>query len=233
VSVSTKVRQDRRPRLDQAGVTIVELLVVIGIASALLVSFFTVSIYMYGDTLRSSLYSQLASESQSILRSVVEELRQSSAIHQSNQNPDTNAPGGQWTTSNSNLILIISTPALDSSNNFILNPSTGYPYENEIVYFTSSGRLYKRYLANSAASGNSRKTTCPQASATSSCPPDILMSSNFKTLSFVFYDQDDAVTTNVTTARSIKLLITMERRSYGKTLTFDNTIRITMRNLST
>lgn len=221
-----------RQRLNQGGVTIVELLVVIGIASVLLLSFMTVSIYMYGDTIRSSLYAQLATESETVLRSVVEELRQSSSIRTSNANPDANAPGGAWTTSNSNLILIISTPALDSSNNFIINPSTGYPYQNEIVYFASGSQLYKRYLANPSAIGNTRKTTCPQAASNSSCPADILMSNNFKTLDFVFYDQDDAITTTIPNARSIKLLLQMQRKTYGKTLTFDNTIRITMRNLA-
>lgn len=219
--------------LNQAGVTIVELLVVIGICSVLLLSFMTVSVYMYGDTIRSSLYAQLATESETVLRSVVEELRQSSAIHTSNANPDANAPGGAWTTSNSSLILIISTPALDAGNNFIVNPTTGYPYENEIVYFATGNKLYKRYLANPAAAGNIRKTTCPQASSSASCPADVLMSSNFKTLNFVFYDQDDNVTTTISSARSIKLLLKMQRTTYGKTLTFDNTIRITMRNLST
>lgn len=233
VNTSNKPLQAVVKRLNQAGLTIVELLVVIGVASVLLIAFFTVSIYMYGDTVRSSLYAQLASESQLILRSVVEELRQSSAIRETNQNPDANAPGGTWTTSNSNLILIISTPALDSSNNFIVNPDTGYPYENEIVYFTNSGRLFKRYIANAAAIGNNRKTSCPQAVSSDSCPPDVLMSSNFKDLNFVFYDQDDTQTTSIAASRSIKLLIQMERKAYGKTLTFDNTIRITMRNLST
>lgn len=218
-------------RLNQAGLTVVELLVVIGISSVLLVVFTTISISLYGDTVRSSLYAQLAGESQSVLRSVVEELRQSSAIQSNNQNPDTNAPGGTWTTSNTNLILIISTPALNSSNNFIINPGTGYPYNNEIVYFTAGKNLYKRFLANPSALGNARQTTCPHASASSSCPPDILMSSNFEDLNFVFYDQDDVVTTTISSARSIKLFIQMERRTFGKTLTFDNNIRITMRNI--
>lgn len=220
-------------KLNQAGLTVVELVVVVGIASVLLLSFVTVSIYLYGDTVRTSLYSQLAGESQTILRSVVEELRQSSAIHTSNENVDANAPGGTWTTSNSNLILIISTPALDESNNFIIDPDTGYPYENEIVYFSSGNNLYKRFIANTAATGNSRQTTCPQSLSSSSCPPDILMSGNFEDLSFTFYDQDNVITTNIASARSIHLFIQMERRTYGKTLTFDNNIRITMRNLST
>lgn len=215
---------------NQAGVTIVELLVVIGIASVLLLAFTTISIYMYGDTVRSSLYAQLGTESQSVLRSVVEELRQSSSVRTTNANPDSNSPSGGWTTSNSALILIISTPALDAGNNFILDVNTGNPYQNEIVYFTSGTQLYKRIIANAVAPGNAEKTTCPQASASSSCPPDILMTSNFKTLDFIFYDQDDAVTTNIPDARSIRLLIQLERRTFGKTLQFDNAMRMTIRN---
>ena len=230
MSVSIKRHFKPLRLLNQAGVTIVELLVVIGIASALLVAFMTVSIYMYGDTVRTSLYAQLATESQTVLRSVVEELRQSSSIRTSNTNADANAPGGAWTTSDTNLILIISTPALDSSNNFIIDTNTGYPYQNEIVYFASGTKLYKRYLANNSATGNTRTTTCPQAAASASCPTDVLMSNNFKTLNFVFYDQDDNITSNIPSTRSIKLFIQMERTNYGKTLTFDNNIRITIRN---
>ena len=215
-------------RLNQIGLTIVELLVVIGVSSALLIAFMTVSIYVYGDTIRASMQSRLATESQVILRSVVEELRQSSSIRTSNANPDANAPSGGWTTSNANLILIISTPALDSSNNFITDTNTGYPYQNEIVYFASGNQLYKRTLANQNATGNTEKTTCP--TATASCPADILMSSNFKTMNFIFYDQDDAVTNSIPNARSIKLLIEMEKGVYGKTINFNNDIRITIRN---
>jgi type II secretory pathway pseudopilin PulG len=230
VLASIKRLFNKKRPLGQGGVTIVELLVVIGISSILLVSFMTVSVYMYGDTVRTSLYSQLATESQTVLRSVVEELRQSSSIRSSNANPDANAPSGAWTTSNSNLILIISTPALDSSNNFIIDTNTGYPYQNEIVYFASGNTLYKRFLANPSATGNTRQTTCPQSGSSSTCPPDIIMSTNFKTLNFIFYDQDDAVTTSIPNARSIKLFIQMERKTFGKTLQFDNNIRITIRN---
>ena len=227
---SIKHRLHIHKALNQAGVTIVELMVVIGICGALIVSFMTVSVYMYGDTVRTSLYAQLATESQTVLRSVVEELRQSSSIRTSNANTDANAPGGGWTTSNSSLILIISTPALDSSNNFIIDSDTGNPYQNEIVYFASGNNLYKRFLGNTAAVGNTRTTTCPQASSSPSCPPDILMTAHFKALDFVFYDQDNTVTTTIPNARSIRLFIQTERKTYGKTLTFDNNIRITIRN---
>ncbi len=217
-------------QLNQAGVTLVELLVVIGVASALFLTFTTIGIYLYGDTVRTSLYAQLATESQSVLRSIVEELRQSSSIRTTNANTDANAPSGGWTTSNSNLILIISTPVLNSSNQFVINAATGDPYQNEIVYFTSGSNLYKRFIGNTAAPGNTRTTTCPVASQTSTCKADILLTSNFKTMNFVFYDQDDAVTTTIPDARSIKLLVKLERKTFGKSLVFDNNMRITIRN---
>lgn len=228
-NIKTKIRYRSR-KLNEAGVTLVELLVVIGVASALFVSFTTVGVYLYGDTVRSSVYSQLATESQAVLRSVVEELRQSSSIRTSNANTDINSPGGGWNTSNSNLILIISTPVVNSSNTFVINPLTGDPYQNEIVYFNASGKLYKRYIAASGATGNTRKTTCPASSANSACPPDVLLTDNFKSMSFTFYDQDDAITASIPDARSIKLLVSMERKAFAKTLKFDNTMRITIRN---
>lgn len=228
-SIKNRLLTNRLLR-DESGISIVELMVVVGISSVLLVAFMTVSIYLYGDTIRTSIYSQLATESETVLRSVVEELRQSSSIRTNNSNPDANAPSGGWTTSNANLILIISIPAVDSNNNFIIDSDTGYPYQNEIVYFASGTKLYKRFLANPSAPGNARKTTCPAVSASSSCPPDIQMSDHFKTMNFIFYDQDDNVTTSISSARSIKLFIQMQRTSYGKTLQFDNNIRITIRN---
>lgn len=215
---------------NQAGFTVVELATTTAIASMLILTFVTVSLYMYGDTIRATLYSQLATESQNILRSVVEELRQSSSIRSSNANPDPNAPGGGWSTSNSNLILIISTPALDSSNNFIMNSDTGYPYQNEIVYFVSGNTLYKRTLVDTNATGNAEQRSCPITLQSATCPADIVMSQNFNTLNFVFYDQNDAVTTTIANARSIKLILQMQKQSFGKTLHFDNTIRITIRN---
>jgi type II secretory pathway pseudopilin PulG len=214
----------------ESGLTIVELVVVTAIAGLLIASTLTVMLFFYGDTLRANLQSQLAVESQGILRSVVEELRLSSGIKASNTNDDPNAPAGGWTTSNSDLILIISTPVLDSSNEFIFDPLTGSPYQNEIVYFAVDNILYKRFLANTDASGNTMKTSCPHSSASPSCPPDVELSQNFETMNFMFYDQDNNSTTVLANARSIEITIEMLRAAFGKDIEFDNNIRITLRN---
>jgi hypothetical protein len=151
-------------------------------------------------------------------------------VRATNANTDPNAPAGGWTTSNASLVLIIATPVIDTTNNFVINPSTGEPYQNEIVYFANGNTLYKRYLADINAPGNRFKTSCPAALATAACPADVKLSNAFKTMNFTFYDQDDAQTTDLSAARSINMTIHMEHKTFGDTLTFTNNIRITLRN---
>ncbi len=214
----------------QAGLTVAELVVAIVIIGLLVVPATVLLINFYGETIKNSVQAKLAVESEAVLNAVVEELRVSSGVRDSNTITDPNAPTGGWTTSNSSLVLIISTPVTDNSNNFIIDTDTGAPYQNELVYFSSNGKFYKRYLANPNATGNRYKTSCPVTSATASCPADVLLSDHFKTMSFVFYDQDDAVTTTLANARSIKLMLQMEQQSFGRTINFTNNIRITLRN---
>jgi prepilin-type N-terminal cleavage/methylation domain-containing protein len=214
----------------QQGMTIIELLVVIAVISILIVPATYFIIYFYGGVLKNSIRANLAIESSSLLRSVVEELRVSSGVRSANTIADANAPAGGWTTSNSSLVLIVATPVLDNSNNYVIDSSTGDPYNNEIVYFVTGNTLYKRYLADTAATGNRYKTSCPTALASAGCPPDIILSNHFQDMSFVFYDQDDAVTTTLTSARSMKLVLDMQRQAFGETIGFQNDIRITMRN---
>lgn len=225
-----KNKVGRACRLNQRGMTIAELLVVTAVSSLLVIPLLTVVLFFYGDALKNNLQSKLAVESQNILRSIVEELRVSSGIRASNSITDTNAPGGNWNTGNASLILIISTPVLDNSNNFVIDSLSGDAYQNEIVYFATNGTLYKRYLSNAAAAGNRFKTSCPEALATDICPADVVLSNHFEAMNFVFYDQDDVITTTLSDARSIKLLIEVKRRAFGRELEYDNSIRITMRN---
>lgn len=226
------IKRLKLTKLRQSGVSIVELLVVTAVAGLLVTTAMTVMLFFYGDTLRANMQSQLAVESQNLLRNVVEELRVSSGIRENNQITDDNQPGG-WTTDNDSHILIISTPVLDSNNEFVIDQNgTGGPFQNEIVYFVEGQTLYKRYLANDHPdiTDNSMRTSCPEGTVTSSCPPDVTMSENFEDMNFVFYDRDDNPTTVHADAKSIELGIEMNRRSFGKDIEFDNDIRITLRN---
>ena len=147
--------------------------------------------------------------------------------------PDTNTSGGKWTTSDSNLVLIIATPAYDSSNQYIPNPAGGI-FNNEIVYYADGNKLYKRYLAPSGSTGNRIKTSCPPTAASATCPEDVLLTTHFKDLSFIFYDQDNALipqpTGDASLARSVEFRIDMEERAFGSIVRYNNKIRMTMRN---
>ncbi|MGH7196793.1 MAG: PilW family protein [Candidatus Saccharimonadales bacterium] len=214
----------------ESGTTLVELLIATAIIGLLIVPTVVVMVYFYGGTVKNSTSAKLAVESQNVLRLMVEELRVSSGVRDTNTIFDANGPSGGWTTSVANLVLIVSTPVMDNNNNYVMNPATGAPYQNETVYFASNGTLYKRYLANASAPGNRFKTSCPEASATATCPPDVVLSNHFKDMTFIFYDQDNIQTSTLAAARSIQMAIQMEQKAYGHTITFDNNIRITLRN---
>lgn len=211
---------------NQRGFTIVELLITIVVAGLLVGALLTVTFTFYGNTIRNSNEARLAVESQNILRSIVEELRISSGVRSSNQN----GIAGEWTTSNASLVLIIASPALNSNGQFVTNSTTGERYINELVYYASGNKLYKRYIvpAGSVADGNRNQTSFTPGSG--NYPEDVLLSSNFKSLSFVFYDQDNNVTTTLADARSIALTINMEQAAYGTSVKYNNTIRMTLRN---
>lgn len=214
----------------QAGFTLPEILVTVTTVGLLVGPVIVGTFFFYSSMIVSGQQTQLAVESQSILHATVEELRVGSGVRDTNMVPDAHAPPEGWTTSNDNLVLIIATPAMDASDEYIINSLTGEAYQNEIIYYATDNTLYKRFLAHPDATGNKRLSTCPAASTTPACPADVVLSENFKTMNFVFYDQDNLETIDLNTARSIKLLISMERRDFGRTITYDNNIRITIRN---
>lgn len=212
---------------NERGFTVVEVLVIVVLIGLLFTPVIGGLFFFYGNTVASTRQTQLALDSQNLVRSISESLRTAAAVRTSNAISDPNGGGG-WTTSDVNNVLVVATPALNASNQFITNAGT--PYQNELVYFVSNGALYRRSLANTSASGNSMTRTCPAASVSPTCPADAVFSTKVKNIGLTFYDQAGVVTTTLANARSVQLLVQMEDKLFGKTLTFDNTIRITLRN---
>ena len=212
------------------GFTIIELLISISIAGILTLVITMIMVYFYGDILRSQATAELAIESQTILRKIVDDTRLADAIRTTNQISDANAPVGGWTTNDPSDILIIATPAVTSARDIIYDPSDKLPYENEAIYFKANGTFYRRILKNTNAAGNTAVTTCPAAAVTPTCPQDTTLSTNLNNLSFTFYDINNATTPNATLARSISVTVNVQRKIYGTATVFDNTIRTTLRN---
>lgn len=214
----------------QSGFSLVELLMAVAISSILSTVLVAFTLTYVADVFRSRTAAELAVESHFVLQTMIEDIRLADGIAISNDITDVNAPVGGWTTSDTSNRIIINSPAITSSRDIIYDESTGYPYRNQFIYFISGTILYKRVLSNTGASGNSAVTTCPPSSVSSSCPGDKDYTSNIENLTLVFYDIDNIVTTDPAAARSVKIGIVMSRKTFGKSITLNNTIQTTLRN---
>lgn len=213
------------------GFTTVELLVVLSVMMIISLTVFGVATGFFNTLTRNNARTEMTVASQNLLRSTVENLRYGDGIRQTNQIADSNAPVGGWNTSNSSFVVIIAVPALDSSNNYIIDDDTGSPYMNELVYYKNGSTLMRRRLANPNATGNNVLTSCPPAIATNSCPADITMADYVKSMLFTLYDQDGVQTNTPSEARSINIRLEMQRYSNtSKPIDLTTNLRVTLRN---
>ena len=208
-----------------AGFTIIELLIAVSVAAIVSAILVTICVELYGTTVKQQIYSEMIVESQQVLVKMLDDVRFSDTILAANSIADPNNAGG-WTTSAPTLV--VGEPAYDSTRKLIYDPSTSYPYKNNIIYFLSGSTMYRRVLKNTNATGNVAITTCP--SAVASCPKDIELATRVASLSFIFYDSDNNVTATSTSARSVQVSIVMSSKTFGQTISLTNTLRGTLRN---
>lgn len=217
-------------RKSQTGMTVVELIVGITIGSVLLLAFMVAMTNYFVLITKNNAAIDMASDSQNLLRATVEALRVGDGVRQTNSISDPNAPSGGWNTSNVSFVIVIASPALDSSHNYIIDPSTGEPYMNELVYYKSNTSLVERRLANPGASGNSLLTSCPASLSSPSCPPDKQLADFVKSMTFAFYDQNNNLTIDPSLACLIKIDLSLDRNVFGSAISLNNNIQVTLRN---
>lgn len=212
----------------QRGFTIVELLIAVSVASIASILILSAFVYMYGSLLREQTRAQMVLESQVFLKRMVDDIRVANQMLTTNNLSDAYEPSGGWLTSDPANILVLTQPVTDENKDFIFDTTTGYPYQNEVVYFGSGASMYRRTLANDSAVGNSAITTCP--ANTVGCQGDVKLLDNLQNMLFIFYDINDVVTTVPENARSVELSINLTKRVYGETITIANKTRVTLRN---
>lgn len=217
-------------RLSQKGFTLAELVISISIIGIISVSILTITTNYFATMTRNNTLIEMTVSAQNLLRATVEQIRYGAGVRQTSTITDTNAPPGGWTTSNSAFVIVIAVPALDANRNYIVDPDTGYPYNNELVYFKQGTTLYRRALAHPDATGNALKTSCPAANASTTCPADIELLENMNDMVFTLYDQDNNITTDPLLARSVSISLNMYKDSFGAPLTLDLNTRTTLRN---
>jgi len=217
-------------RFRQAGFTLVEVITVVTVIGIVGVVFLGLLVNYFVVINRNDELTNMTVDSQNLLRSTVENIRFGDGVRQTNQIADANAPVGGWTTSNTNFVIVLAVPAETTARDYIIDPSTGSPYMNELVYYKNGSTLMERQLANPNASGNNLTTTCPASFVSSTCPPDIQLAKYVNTMTFTLYDQNAAITTDSTQARSIKITLNMQRNAPTSPINLTTTTQVTLRN---
>lgn len=214
----------------QSGYTLPELVVVFTVFGILSVGLLGIFVNYFAVIMRNNALVDMTVSAQGFLSASEENIRYGAGVRQTSLLPDANAPSGGWNTSNTTFVIIIAVPAIDTARNYINDPATGNPYNNELVYYREGDLLLQRVLANPEAIGNSTVTTCPRASAIPGCPPDRELLQNLDTIDFVFYDQQDSITPDPLLARSVAINLTTTKVMLGDSVSLDNTVRVTFRN---
>lgn len=217
-------------RSSAGGFTIPELTVSMTVFGIMLVGLLSASTYFFTNIIRNNTMVEMTVEAQNLLRSTVEELRYGAGVRETNTVSDPNTPAGGWNTSNAAFVIIIAVPAINTSGDYIVDPDTGSPYNNELVYFKSGSILFKRTLAHPDATGNRLKTSCPEAIASPSCPADRKLAETLNVMDFTLYDQDNTATTDPLLARSVKIDLSLQKDTFGGPVALDTSIRVTLRN---
>lgn len=215
---------------DQGGFTLVELTVVVSVTAIVAVVFLGVVSNYFVVITRNNELTDMTINAQNLLRTTVENIRYGNGVEQTNTISDPNAPAGGWNTNNTSFVIVIPVPSENSSKDYIIDPSTGSPYMNELVYYKSGTTLMERILANPNAVGDTLQTSCPPSLATPSCPADKTLASYVSSMTFVLYDQNAATTSTPSLARSININLTMQRNAPVSPLSLNTNIRVTLRN---
>ncbi len=219
-------------RLDTSGFTLVEALVSIVVTTMIVL---VLTNYMLSNLQQSTLATNrdtLIKETEQSLDLAGNDIRLSANADQNNRWQDANSPGGSgnqygWQSNSSTLVL--ATAAKKQSGSIIFSDPANYITEkNNIVYFVQNGTLYKRVIA-APVSGNAAVTTCPAASATSSCPADKELLHNVSAFTVTYLDGQNQSVSPVD-ARSIELHVIVTKKVFGQPVNADYTTRMVFRN---
>lgn len=219
-------------KLNDTGMSVVELLVVLTVTTTLVLIITGFLITNLQQSTLATARGNILRETEQSLDLAANDIRLSANADTNNRWPDVNSPTGgtnQYSWQSNGTTVVLATAAENSSGAVIFSDSKNYITEkNNLVYFVKNGTLYKRTIA-SPVTGNSAKTSCPIALATASCPADKELLHDVTAFGVTYKDgQNNSVTP--TDARSIELSVTVSKPLYGKNVSVDYKTRMVFRN---
>jgi prepilin-type N-terminal cleavage/methylation domain-containing protein len=202
-------RSGAHARKDQAGFTLPELVVVLGVTALFvsLILYFGISYWRYGLTLASdsdTLVTRL--NIQDYLREQVGTsaglINQNSLPDNTALNPDTTIPGDNYwqkihattqtytaTGSGTTPLLYYKRFSVNTSNTYIMNGSQ--PYEDEFILYLDNAnkQVLVRSIANTGAPSNKLVTSCAPAAATTACPADKVIATDISSITTRYFSR--------------------------------------------
>lgn len=231
----------------EKGFTLVELLVIMPIVLVTVIAGVTFLFNEYGGLVKQSGQLNLQLDAQNILFGLQDDLWYAN-LFTSDKNDnlvDTYAPSGGWKFNTNPRTLIISSPALTTSQRdpdrtpVYINESTCDPpdgdgdnsvlYDN-IIYFVSGTNLYKRVLTAPSTMDTCGtpyvKQTCPSNHASGSCPADTILTDKLNTFSVTYYDTGNNTTNTPESAESVQVSLTLKDKAFAEDITASTSLRL-------
>jgi type II secretory pathway component PulJ len=214
--------------------TLVELAIamsIMGILTLMVADFYANRLIDYNRNFTQTI---LQSNTKQAIDTMERDIRASTGVEQNSTWPDANSPGGiPWVSDSATpSTVVLSVPSRNNSGGLIYNdPATHNSVKtDDVVYFVGTGNaLYRRLIANPDPT-NAAKTTCPQASASSSCPADAKVVEDVASLLAVYFDTNNVMTATPSQAYSIQITLKQSRISFGRTFSNSLTSQATLRN---
>lgn len=197
-------------RINQSGVTVVELLVVMVVSSLIIGVVTGFALNYWGKTItlnndQATLVSRL--NAGDYLRNGIDSaagmISQNDLPDSHTLNPDPgDGTGMHWLTIHAvpstipvgatgtyTPLVYYSRPSVDTSKNIILNGTI--PYQDNIILYLNgtTKQLLARTIANPYATGNRALTSCPENLATNSCPADTVVAENVSSIGTRYFSR--------------------------------------------
>lgn len=203
----------------RSGVTMIELMVSITIASILLLIMLQVTVNSYASWRRESTITQLQTNTKTAVETVAQVVRSAKSVEAQNSQPDANAPDTanpySWQSSTgtgATLILAVPSRTVTGELIYIDQTHTSLYTDNVIFYLEpATDILYRRTIANTTAPGNAGVTTCPPAVATPSCPADAKVVADIANLSTTYLDASGGVVATPSGTEAVKYELSQTR----------------------
>lgn len=196
--------------MNQNGLTIIELVVVITVSSILMTVVTAFALQYWANTTALSTAQGTLVSRQNANDFLTNSINQASGMIRQNDIPDPRpgvadtsiAAGTYWTvihavpglvsmgaTGTIKPLVYYNRPSVDTSKNIVLNGST--TYQDDIVLYLNgtTKQLLSRTIANPSALNNRAYTSCPPAATTPSCPPDTVVSDNVNGVSMRYFSR--------------------------------------------